>query len=50
MCLIRENDIYSDDKILSPDLIRKILALAYLQTSTLPGSDWATPTTLPLWR
>jgi hypothetical protein len=39
MCLIGANDIYSDDKFFSPDLIRKILALSYLQTSTLPGLD-----------
>jgi len=39
MCLIRANDIYSDDKFFSPDLIRKILALAYLQMSSLPGPD-----------
>jgi hypothetical protein len=39
MCLIRATDIYSDDKFFSPHLIRKILALAYLQTSTLPGPD-----------
>jgi hypothetical protein len=32
-------DIYSDDTFLSPDFIRKILVLAYLQTSTLPGPD-----------